>query len=107
VGSGTVYDSTQRVGHEVDVAVFGMGSPSSRTPLLAVGEATWGQVMGTAHLQRLRRVVQIVERSGRYDTSDVVLTCFSGAGFTAELVTEAATQPDRVVLVGLDDLYCR
>lgn len=107
VGSGTVYDSTRRVGHEVDVAVFGMGSPSSRTPLLAVGEAKWGQVMGTAHLQRLQRVVEIVERSGRYDTSDVVLLCFSGAGFTPELATEAAARPDRVVLVGLDDLYGR
>jgi hypothetical protein len=105
VGSGTVYDSAQRVGHEVDVAVFGLGSPSSRTPLLAVGEAKWGQIMGTAHLQRLRRVVEIVERSGRYDTSDVVLTCFSGTGFTADLVAEAAAHPGRVALVGAGDLY--
>jgi non-ribosomal peptide synthetase component E (peptide arylation enzyme) len=33
--------------------------------------------------------------------------CFSGNGFTAELATEAATQPDRIALVGLDDLYRR
>jgi AAA+ ATPase superfamily predicted ATPase len=105
VGSGTIFDSTHRVGHEVDVAVLGMGSSGSRTPLLAIGEAKWGQTIGLAHLQRLRRVVEVLERAGRYDTSQVVLICFSGTGFTTDLVSEAAAHPNRIVLVGLDDLY--
>ena len=105
VGSGTVFDSTHRVGHEVDVAVLGMGTSGSRTPLLAIGEAKWGQTLGLTHLQRLRRVVELLERAGRYDTSEVVLICFSGAGFTTDLVSEAVAHPNRIVLVGLDDLY--
>lgn len=105
VGSGTVHDSAGRVGHEVDVVVLGMGTPASRPPLLAIGEAKWGQTLGLSHLDRLRRVTEIVERAGRYDTSGTVLMCFSGAGFTRDLVCEASAHPDRIILVGLDDLY--
>lgn len=105
VGSGTVYDPTRRVGHEIDVAVLGMGAPDSRTPLLAVGEAKWGQTLGLTHLRRLRRVAELLDRAGKYDTSGTVLLCFSGAGFTADLMSEAAAHQDRVVLVGLADLY--
>jgi uncharacterized protein len=105
VGSGTVQDAKNRCGHEVDVAVLGMGSSSTRTPVLAIGEAKWGQTLGLSHLQRLRRVVEILEGTGRYDTSHVILLCFGGAGFTSDLRDEAAAHPDRIVLVGLEDLY--
>jgi AAA+ ATPase superfamily predicted ATPase len=105
VGTGAVNDPTQRSSHEIDVAVLGMGSADSRTPLLAIGEAKWGQTMGIAHLERLRRVVELLERASRYDTSRTVLLCFSGAGFTPDLVTQASDHPDQVTLIGLDELY--
>ena len=107
VGSGTVYDPARRTGFEIDVAVLGMGTSGSRTPLLAIGEAKWGQSLGMPHLQRLRRVVEILERAGKFDTSGTVLLCFSGAGFTPDLVSEAAAHPDRIVLAGPEDLYRR
>jgi hypothetical protein len=102
VGSGVVNDPARRTGHEVDVAVVGVAD-GRRAPLLSIGEAKWGEVMGLGHLERLRRVRSLLEGNNRYDTSATQLACYSGAGFTAELVT--AARQGEVVLVGLDELY--
>lgn len=96
VGSGTVNDAAGRSRHEVDVIAI-----ASDGRLLTLGEAKFGTVMGVGHLDRLRRVRQLLERSGR-DVSGTRLLCFSGAGFTPELVAEAG---DDVALVDLDRVY--
>lgn len=100
VASGTVNDPERRTSQELDIAVFGEGDPE---PLLAIGEAKWNDVMGLGHLERLRRIRDLLKRSGRFDVSATRLACFSGAGFMPAL--EEAAQDGDVALVGLDQLY--
>ncbi|MEU9834673.1 ATP-binding protein [Streptosporangium sp. NPDC048047] len=102
VTAGTVNDPAGRTTHEVDVAAVGHAD-GGRPPLLAIGEVKWGQVMGEGHLQRLLRIRDLVGRNDRYDTSRTRLLCYSGAGFTDDLVRAAGR--GEVDLVGLDDLY--
>jgi hypothetical protein len=80
VGHGVVHDPRARTGHEVDVAVIGIAE-GVKPPLLAVGEAKWNDVMGAAHIERLRHIRDLIGQAGRYDTSRTRLLCFSGAGF--------------------------
>jgi AAA+ ATPase superfamily predicted ATPase len=102
VGGGVVNDPNRRTSHEVDVAVVGIAD-GGKPPLLSIGEAKWGEIMGTSHLDRLRRIKELIANGGRYDTSRTRLVCYSGAGFAPELL-EASTA-GHVTLVGLDDLY--
>lgn len=69
-----------------------------------LGEAKWGTVMGMSHLERLVRARELL--AGRaMDTTQCALACFSAAGFSDALRTEAARGDDRVLLIGLDELY--
>jgi AAA+ ATPase superfamily predicted ATPase len=103
VGVGTVNDPTNKTGYEVDVVAFGL-SDDDRRPLIGLGEVKWGDIMGLGHLHRLRRIRQLLAAQGRHGADQAKLACFSGAGFTDELIANAA-QDDTVVLIGLDDLY--
>lgn len=103
VGAGTVNDPANRTSHELDVIAFGFDE-GKRAPLLCLGEAKWGETMGRAHLDRLRRIRALLVEQGRPGAPTARLACFSGAGFTADLVEEAGRDPD-VLLVRLDDLY--
>ncbi|GIF20823.1 ATPase AAA [Paractinoplanes tereljensis] len=105
VGVGTVNDAANRIAHEVDVVAFGLDD-DDRRPLIALGEAKWGETMGLGHLDRLRRIRALLAAQNRYGAADARLVCFGGAGFTEELVA-AADQDHGVVLVGLADLYRR
>lgn len=105
VGSGSVNDPAGRTSHEVDVVAFGLDG-DNRRPLLAIGEAKWGERMGRGHLERLRRIRDLLAAQGRYGAETARLVCYSGAGFSEELVERAAGD-DEVVLVGLDALYGR
>ena len=100
VGSGTVNDPANKTTHEVDLAVFGE-LPDGREALLSIGEAKWNDVMGMGHLERLRRIRELL--SAKYDTTHTRLACYSGAGFMPAL-TEAAERGE-VTLIGLHDLY--
>lgn len=102
VGHGVVADQRTRSAYEVDVAVVGLAD-DGRAPLLAIGEAKWGEVMGAGHLARLRRIRALITAQGRYDTSGTRLLCFSGAGFTDEL--QEAERFGEVTLIGVDQLY--
>ena len=102
VGSGVVHDALRKTSHEVDVAVVGIAA-AGRPPLLCVGEAKWGEVMGVGHLKRLRHVISLLNATDRYDTSATMVACFSGVGFTSEL-RECAARGE-VVLTSLDELY--
>lgn len=103
VGHGTVHDPKARTGHQVDVAVVGIAD-GGRSPLLAIGEAKWNDIMGAAHVERLRRIRDLVTEAGRYDTAHTRLFCFSGAGFNDKAHAVARDNPD-VELIGVADLY--
>jgi hypothetical protein len=103
VGSGTVNDPAKQTMHELDVVLFGLDD-DDRTPLLAIGECKWGDVMGMGHLDRLTRIRALLIAQGKYGAENAKLTCFSATGFTDELRERAAKSPD-VVLVGAADLY--
>lgn len=102
VGHGQVHDPGARAGHQVDVAVIGVAE-GGRPPLLAIGEAKWNDVMGSAHIERLRHIRTLVAAAGRYDTSRTRLLCFSGVGFNDKARSAAAA--GEVQLVDLPALY--
>ena len=101
VGSGVVPDPANRTQIQVDVAVLAPAEHGRPRKVLSVGEAKWDQVMGTRHVDRLRRARDLLAVKG-FDTRDTVLTCYSGAGFDREL-RDGRRQDIR--LVGLDRLY--
>ena len=103
VAAGTVADSANRAQIEVDVAVLSAGAPDTPRQVLSLGEAKWGEVMGLGHLERLRRARDLLSIKGQR-AADAILACYSGAGFSAELLALAETDP-RVLLVDLDRLY--
>jgi AAA+ ATPase superfamily predicted ATPase len=98
IGSGVVSDPARRSQIEIDVAVFAPAVPGEPRRVLSLGEAKWGDVMGTRHVERLRRARDLLAARG-YDTRDTMLACYSGAGFEPDLPSEG------VLAIGLQDLY--
>ena len=105
VERGTVNDPVNKTAYEVDVVVFGL-SDDDRQPLLAIGEVKWGETMGMAHLERLRRIRSLLAVQARRGAETAKLACYSGAGFTDEL-RKAASEDSEIVLIGLGELYRR
>jgi AAA+ ATPase superfamily predicted ATPase len=103
VGSGTVNDPARRTSHELDVVAYGLDD-ENRSPILAIGEVKWGEVMGLGHLERLVRIQALLVAQERYGAADARLVCYSATGFTDDLRDRAATDAG-VVLVGAADLY--
>jgi uncharacterized protein len=85
------------------VVVAGVAE-GGKTPLLAIGEAKWGEVMDIRHAKRLQQVRSLLAAIGRYDVSETKLMCFSGAGFS-ESLREMAASDAGLMLVGASDLY--
>lgn len=103
VGSGVVNDPANRTQIEIDVVVLAAPEPGRPRRILSLGEAKWGETMGTSHLARLSRARDLLAAKG-YDTRDTVLACYGGSGFTDDL-RAAAAQDTRALLVDLDRLY--
>jgi AAA+ ATPase superfamily predicted ATPase len=103
VDSGTVNDPGNKKTCQVDVAAFGFDDRDRET-LLAIGEVKWHEIMGLAHLERLRHIRGLLTTQGRHGAATARLLCFSGAGFTSELTDEAARSAD-LRLVTPVDLY--
>jgi hypothetical protein len=101
VASGTVADPANKAQIEIDVAVLGAARSGEPRPVISLGEAKWGKVMGPRHVERLRRARALLTVKG-YDTSATTLACYSAAGFDPAL--EAAADSD-VLLIGADRLY--
>jgi uncharacterized protein len=97
IGSGVVADPARRSQIEVDVVVLAPATPGEPRRVLSLGEAKWGEVIEPRHVERLRRAKDLLNARG-YDTSSTVLTCYSGAGFSAGLGSDVTT-------VGVQDLY--
>lgn len=94
VGSTIVNDPGGRTRHELDVIAL---DPSGR--ILAIGEAKFGATMGTNHLQRLRRIRDLLATS--HDVTGTRLLCFSAARFAPELAAGAPGE----TLIDLSRLY--
>jgi AAA+ ATPase superfamily predicted ATPase len=106
VGSGTINDAAGRSQLQVDVAALAMPAPNEPRRILSLGEAKWGEVMGTGHLRRLERAAALLA-ARKYDTRDTVLACYSGAGFDPGLREQSTRDPRRIRLFSLQDLYSR
>jgi AAA+ ATPase superfamily predicted ATPase len=103
VGAGLVNDPTGKTSHQLDVVVFGL-TDDNKTPILAIGEAKWGETMGIGHLNRLRHIRGLLAAQGRSGAAAARLVCYSGVGFTSDLEAAAEKSPE-IELVGLASLY--
>jgi uncharacterized protein len=102
VGSGLVNDAEQRKSLQIDVAAFGNDADGRRV-LLAIGEAKWAETIGMGHLARLKRVRDLLVRSGRPGAESARLLLFGSTEPSPQLRTSAADGD--VQLIGLNDLY--
>ncbi|AEH10266.1 putative ATP/GTP binding protein [Candidatus Protofrankia datiscae] len=102
VATGVVNDPSARTSHQLDVVAFSYDGDQER--LLMIGEAKWGDTMGLAHLERLRRIRELLSAQDRPGAATTRLACFSMAGFSEQLVAAAGQSPD-ILLVGPADLY--
>lgn len=96
-----------KTGHEVDVLALARGSRprTPGAPIAFIGEAKYrDRRPGIAELRRLEHVGELLTAAG-HDASGAVFGLFSGAGFTDELMAEAAGSHGRILLAGLNTLY--
>ncbi|MEO3805077.1 ATP-binding protein [Nonomuraea sp. B1E8] len=100
IGHGVVNDPERRTSHEVDVVVLGEPDGGPRK-VLSLGEVKWGDTMCEGHVERLRRVRDLLAGRG-YDTRSTRLACYSAAGFTADLL---AAEGGDLMLVTPERLY--
>jgi uncharacterized protein len=103
VEPGTVNDPASKKTCQLDVVALGPDDHDRET-VLAIGEVKWQQTMGMGHLDRLRHIRGLLTAQHRHGAATARLLCFSGAGFTAELIHEASRSGD-VRLVTPADLY--
>ena len=101
VGAGVVSDPANRTQIEIDVVVLAPAEHGRPRKILSLGEAKWDRTMDIRHVERLRRARDLLAVKG-FDTSDAVLSCYSGAGFSGDL---RAVQDHDIRLTGLDQLY--
>lgn len=109
VASATVNDPQAKGQIQIDVAVLAPEEPGSPRRILSLGEVKWDRTMTLGHVDRLGRARELLSAKG-YDTSETVLTCYSGAGFDENLraVGRNAGAPDRAdapMLIDLNTLY--
>jgi hypothetical protein len=91
-------DASELGGHVLEVVAYGLDD-DNRSPILAIGEVKWGEVMGLGHLERLARIQALLVAQERYGAADARLVCYSATGFTDDLRDRAATDTG-VVLLG-------
>ncbi len=96
VGFATITDASARSSHEIDVFVRGAGQ---RRPVLAIGEAKWGERLSDAHVHRLVHIRDVLGRSG-HDVQHCRLLLFSGAGQSKITERSGATVIDLPTLYG-------
>lgn len=102
VGHGVVNDAAGRTSHEIDIVALGDPGAGQR-PVLALGEAKWGEQMSLTHLDRLRHIRSLLQHRRDIDAANATLLCASGTGFTPEL--HAAAKAGDAVLLDLERLY--
>jgi uncharacterized protein len=103
VGSGVVADPANRAQIEIDVAVLAPNEHGRPRRVLSLGEAKWDKALGSSHVARLRRARDLLAVKG-FDTQGTVLACYSGAGFSSDLL---AARDSSLALIDLDQIYRR
>jgi AAA+ ATPase superfamily predicted ATPase len=103
VEPGTVNDPASKKIRQVDVVALGPDD-DNRESVLAIGEAKWHEAMGMPHLEGLRHIRGLLTAQRRRGAATARMLCFSGAGFTPELIREASRTRD-VRLLTPADLY--
>lgn len=109
VGRHLANDSRRREAFELDVVVCAPGEgetsgPRARRTVHAVGEAKLSR-LGPADLERLDRLVALIEANGRaLTTARTRRLMFSATGFEPALRASAAVRDD-IELIGLERLY--
>jgi AAA+ ATPase superfamily predicted ATPase len=93
VEPGTVNDPVSKKTRQVDVVALGPDD-DDREAVLAIGEVKWHEIMGIPHLERLRHIRGLLIAQRRHGAATARLLCFSGAGFSAELIREASRTSD-------------
>ncbi len=101
MGAGVVSEPSNRTQIEIDVAVLAPAEHGRPRKILSLGEAKCDRIVDIRHAERLHRERDLLAVKG-FDTSNAVLSCFSGAGFSGDL---QAAHADGVRLIGLDQLY--
>jgi hypothetical protein len=104
VGSGVVSDPASKTRIQIDVAVLAAAQPGRPRRVLSLGEVKWGKQLGMRHVRRLMRAGELLQARG-YDTTAMVLGCYSATGFEPDLIAAAATDSS-ILLVGAERLYC-
>jgi uncharacterized protein len=103
VAPGTVNDPANKKTCQLDVVTLGPDA-QDRDAVLAIGEVKWQETMGIPHLERLRYIRGLLTAQQRHGAASARLLCFSGAGFTDELTSEAA-RTSEIQLLTPRDLY--
>ncbi len=99
VGHASLVDPRDRTGYELDLVVLGDPPVGHRSqPLLAIGEAKWGERLGLGQLARLERVRELLRTRPGIDAETTRLVLASGTGFSTELQAAAGTRPDLVLV---------
>jgi AAA+ ATPase superfamily predicted ATPase len=102
VGAGTMNDAAGRASHEIDIVV--LGDENGRRVVRSIGEAKWAQTMTAGHLERLRRLRQLlIDHPSVPADERTKIALYSGAGFTDDL--RETERRGGVVLVDLERLY--
>jgi AAA+ ATPase superfamily predicted ATPase len=105
VGHGSLIDPHTRSGYELDLVALGDPPVGNLArPLLAIGEAKWGEPLGLGQLARLEQARELLRTRSGIDAADTRLVLASAAGFGADLVAAAAARTD-IVLVDPARLY--
>ncbi|BEK97661.1 ATPase [Nocardia seriolae] len=110
VAAATVNDPRDRKQIQIDVAVLAPEETDRPRRILSLGEVKWDRTMTLGHVDRLRRARELLAAKG-YDTSQTILTCYSGAGFDENLLAigtspgQPQKQADSPMLVDLDTIY--
>lgn len=91
VGAGVVADG-RRSQIAVDVAAFAPAVPAEPPRILGLGVVSWDEVLGPAHVERLRQARELLGARG-YDVRDTRLLCYGAAGFAGPLDGARALGP--------------
>ena len=83
---------------DAEVVVRGQAGTRSDVPL-SVGLAHWDEVMDVRHLERLRRILDLLAARGE-DVAQVRPACYSGAGFTTESSDRLPRESRTLMFVG-------
>jgi uncharacterized protein len=108
-GQSVISCREHKIGHEIDILCLNRGARPRTigTPIAFIGEAkSRDRRPGMAQLQRLEHVRDLLTAGG-HDAAEAHLGLFSTTGFTDELTEHARQAGDKILLVGLDQIYTR